>query len=387
MTVLVAWLLQNFHRKQLLNKHVHNSTSEFLPLVNTTGTLSLPSLINTTTTIMEKCSLAFPDNFNFNEIRRHMYSLNQLVYSPLPFMETDRSYVPPTWFEFPRTCLVENVSCSLPQDSGTPNRTLGQHICDLDTCFPGTVDLLLHTHHVAFITTHHWFSQLHSILFLFVGDSTAGQQYRSFLCLLNDHMTPLQQLQSNIQVAFSWEAYIYNDTMRNTTTEDTFLSYRTARHTNPQGMNQRLIVVMGFGAWYKPHLAQRYHHDVMTFTSWWQQLRPVNATLIWRDALPQHFATDTGVYHTSLKFPLTVEFGLYACRPIKSFCAQELWVNSTRVFVNPSLGIYSLPVHDWAGNMYYGHNIRTGDCTHFCIAVMALWNVFLVRLVVVIMSE
>ena len=37
--------------------------------------------------------------------------------------------------------------------------------------------------------------------------------------------------------------------------------------------------------------------------------------------------------------------------------------------------------------MYYGHIVRTGDCTHFCIAVMALWNAFLVRLVVVIMSE
>ena len=295
------------------------------------------------------------------------------------------TYVRPSWYENPRSCLPENYSCTLPQDSGTPNLTKGQHICDLDTCFPGAVDLLLQTHRIAFLSAHHWISQLFSTLFLFIGDSTAGQQYRSFLCVLNEHLSPSQQSNYNIRVEFSWEAYINNDSMRNTTTEDTIIAYLNNRNSDPIGSKQRLVVVMAFGAWYKPSLEKRYQNDVSTFTAWWQQLSPINASLVWRDSLPQHFASETGAYNASLKPHLT--FGSYTCSPAKELCTQETFVKSTRELVNPESGIYSLPVHDWAGGMHYGHNIRSGDCTHYCIAVMALWNTFLVRLVVLILNQ
>lgn len=384
--VLGALLLRNFHRKQRLSKHAQDSTSEHLSMAGSSGsTIALLQTTNTTiTTTVEKCSMSFP-SVNSGDAVRHMYSLNQFVFSPLHFIETNHSYVPPSWFENPRSCVTENASCALPHDSGTPNLTLGQHICDLDSCFPGAVDLLVQIHRTAFVSADHWFAQLYSTWFLFVGDSTAGQQYRSFLCVLNDHLTPLQQLDRNIRVEFSWEAYIYNDSMRNTTSEDTVLAYFHTRNLHPSGSQQRLVVVMAFGAWYQPHLAKRYQNDVMIFTYWWQQLRPVNATLVWRDALPQHFPTETGAYNASLQPPLT--FGSYTCRPAKTSCAQEMFVMSTRRLVNPDSKVYTLPVHDWARDMHYGHNIRSGDCTHYCIAVMALWNTFLVRLVALIFNQ
>ena len=207
---------------------------------------------------------------------------------------------------------------------------------------------------------------------------------RSFKCLLRDYISLSDQTIRHISVDFSWEAYIYNDTTRdpgglgNLSSELTVLQALKKRLLNPLGSNQRLVVVMAFGAWYKPFEAERFRAETLRFTSWWQNYHPTNAVLVWRDALPQHFETESGSYDpVSTPHPT---FGAYTCRAAKDLCAQESFVTPTRKLVDPKHHVYSLPVHDWAGLAYYAHNIRSGDCTHYCIGVMAVWNAFLVRL-------
>ena len=145
--------------------------------------------------------------------------------------------------------------------------------------------------------------------------------------------------------------------------------------------NQRLIVIMCFGAWYIPNNFDRFHNDVTRFVNYWNKVQPVNSALIWRDVLPQHFKNkdETGVYDPSLHTE-TVIGGPYNCHKSKTLCAQKLFLKPTRDVVSSANKIYSLPVFDWAQSMHYGHNIRSGDCTHYCIPIMAAWNTLLLKL-------
>ena len=221
-----------------------------------------------------------------------------------------------------------------------------------------------------------------------MGDSTAGQQLRSFNCVLDDHLTKAQQESRYVLTAFSWKAFMYNDTVGDHASSETIvLDMLDLLASTFRSHNQSLVVVMAFGAWYIPHATDRFANEVRMFNQWWHNLRPAHATLIWRDVLPQHFVSKagSGLFDSSIKPSL--KHNSYDCHVAKSYCRQVEVAKMTRGLVAPAADVFALPVFAWAGAAEYGHNIRSGDCTHFCIPVMAVWNILLVRLFIVVQNN
>ena len=112
------------------------------------------------------------------DMESSLYTANKLPYdfntSATKMSSSSVSFKRPPWFYNPRYCVSESVSCSLTQNSGEPNITLGQHICNLDTCHPNAVDLFLGLHEKTLSLSDSLFSELRNTTFLFIGDSTGG---------------------------------------------------------------------------------------------------------------------------------------------------------------------------------------------------------------------
>jgi hypothetical protein len=180
--------------------------------------------------------------------------------------------------------------------------TIGLHICNLDSC-PGPEGV--RAAWTTFSIHHHaalWIlprmrtqnlqarrtdpsSPVHAVFF--IGDSTAGQQWRSFKCILEE-----------AEVTEGWRAEHISITKaygNGESVEDII-----SRFTNTlQNEIKHVYFVLALGAWYN---CGRWECDPLRqhlkkLQIWWDSKPRNKAMLIVRDPLPQHFPTSDGRYH------------------------------------------------------------------------------------------
>ena len=324
----------------------------------------------------------------------------------------------PSWWTDPRQCTALAFDCTR-EGQGFGNgreKTLGSHIQMLDTCPPNTVTPIWQQ------VGPYWSDLLDLVLqlpprvqFIHMGDSTSWQQARSMNCFLEEALANSGgevigfENRSNAvtipeHVPNRWRnlpcgrAYLQRTNGREYLVctrfaNKSFFDERNISKAIEETVVRRgnetdvhLVISVNMGAWFNCNgqKCPGWHVQIRQLQNWWKgyQENAPNTTLIIRDALPQHFGSADGRFPgqsggcPALKD--RVSSGLQAIKvrdPETCRNGQSIVVDDPEraMFRNPVWGVtVRLPIH----------NVRPGDCTHYCTAISTLWNIMMVGIAV-----
>lgn len=372
----------------------------------------------------------------------HLFDGDRLLRSidapHLPSNRESKRELQPTWWLSPNECQVEAMECSREGKgfgSGLEAK-LGDHICALDKCMPGS------TESTWSILRHYWQNALDIIeriprntVILAIGDSTMWQQVRALNCLIEEAIGNSGHILSSYpdssfgghKIGAMWTSFLKKALSSNTRQHDVYLHMRKSldtlevwslisfqfvalldgetkfrgdlgelimAHSQARGDHPlNLVVILGQGAWQNCNGQDcgEWHSNLRYLQSWWREskgrnLLP-NSYLLIRDALPQHFRNSDGRYaegKTGSCLPFTNRriSGNQAVkvRHPDGECGRAI------VQDDPRNGIRRLPLWGLAARQGHLHNGRVGDCTHYCFAAMTVWNILTVHSVVSLIS-
>eukprot|EP00581_Thalassiosira_minuscula_P004463 CAMPEP_0183737160 /NCGR_PEP_ID=MMETSP0737-20130205/51173_1 /TAXON_ID=385413 /ORGANISM="Thalassiosira miniscula, Strain CCMP1093" /LENGTH=385 /DNA_ID=CAMNT_0025971373 /DNA_START=143 /DNA_END=1300 /DNA_ORIENTATION=- len=341
----------------------------------------------------------------------------------------------PNWWIQPTKCEIEALECARQGKrwGAGAEANLGDHICALDSCYSAAFDSTWSA------LQGHWNQALNLVnripgdtIILLIGDSTMGQQLRALNCMMeeaagpgshivstviqvglenfNDTINKLDEARASVfrkicipgmcylhwnsvlgyrLVTFIWSAkglYAHGETA----VKDMIIQSSEAR--GPYVDRFHLNVVVGQGAWINCNSegCGDWHINLRRFQNWWRNAKRdnsiSNATLIIRDALPQHFATPDGRYTSDEKKS--------QCEAIKDRVTSGKQAIKIRSDENCSLagpivqedwsvGLRRLPVWGLAVGQAHLHSNRpVTDCTHYCLPTYTLWNIMLVHIII-----
>ena len=276
------------------------------------------------------------------------------------------------------------------------------------------------------------------VVFYGIGDSTSGQQMRSLSCILEEaHGARIeygptrdpgtihdigkgldncvlfsstlpgeggisrtvcdQGRVNNLGNGSAWADP--KDTIASIVTKEAAAEARTR--------DAHVVILIAMGAWVNcdDQECHGWLEQATDLQSWWLKQNYQNATLVFRDPLPQHFPNQDGRFKAGASSSAQLAIGSPRCIPVKNCVAagqqaaklnpelirggrlsQDHVFNSsfpdTILLDRRTAGLRRLPAWGVSARSASLHNNRAGDCTHYCVALTSIWNWMLIYIVI-----
>lgn len=349
-------------------------------------------------------------NLHKNPMREFQHYAEINAHNTTRQADRDDEHSIPSWWIEPTQCKSMADECSQTGSSGASAKfeaSLGQHICALDTCRSGASMQLWESgvkYHYSLMQSI-WDRLPPRIAVIGIGDSTNSQQLRSLSCLLEEIYDErsyqeahnlgcnvfTKQSNRNISRAIcSHHANYFNRSILNSKDGDIahfidrVLHNRDADHFR----DAHIVFVINLGTWTNcvGNSCGTWHEEVAALKTWWLDLEEAlkaKASLVFRDPLPQHFNTPDSRYNRRERTGLCIPpHSCSASGQQATKLANMLQDETTPIYVNvPDKHLRRLPVWGLSVRLHYMHNIRHGDCSHYCIALTSLWNLMLAQII------